>query len=222
LASVILSSSFVIIWTIAIWMLVKDYYSAGYLSLSDETLSFLKIEKVTEPLTEVPATWFSTLNSLFIISLAPLFSKWWESKYNPSANNKYGIGMVLLAIGMACIAFGASGIEPGAKTASVSMIWLILVYLFHTMAELCISPVGLSNVSKLVPARMIAFMFGVWYLAVAIGMKGAGMFGENIDKIADEHGLSYFFWMLTIISVVVAFFAFVMAPVIKKLMHGVK
>ena len=222
LASVILSSSFVIIWTIAIWMLVKDYYSAGYLSLSDGTLSFLKIEKVTEPLTEVPATWFSTLNSLFIISLAPLFSKWWESKYNPSVNNKYGIGMVLLAIGMACIAFGASGIEPGAKTASVSMIWLILVYLFHTMAELCISPVGLSNVSKLVPARMIAFMFGVWYLAVAIGMKGAGMFGENIDKIADEHGLSYFFWMLTIISVVVAFFAFVMAPVIKKLMHGVK
>lgn len=222
LASVILSSSFVIIWTIAIWMLVKDYYSAGYLSLSDETLSFLKIEKVTEPLTEVPATWFSTLNSLFIISLAPLFSKWWESKYNPSANNKYGIGMVLLAIGMACIAFGANGIEPRAKTASVSMIWLILVYLFHTMAELCISPVGLSNVSKLVPARMIAFMFGVWYLAVAIGMKGAGMFGENIDKIADEHGLSYFFWMLTIISVVVAFFAFLMAPVIKKLMHGVK
>ncbi len=222
LASVILSCSFVIIWIIAFWMLAKDYYTAGYLSLSDETLSFLKIQKVTEPLTEVPATWFSTLNSLFIISLAPLFSKWWESKYNPSANYKYGIGMFLLAIGMACIAFGANGIAPGAKTASVSMIWLILVYLFHTMAELCISPVGLSNVSKLVPARMIAFMFGVWYLAVAIGMKGAGMFGENIDKIANEHGLSYFFWMLTLISIVVAVFAFVMEPVIKKLMHGVK
>ena len=222
LASVILSSSFVIIWTIALWMLAKDYYTAGYLTLSDETLSFLKIDKVTEPLTEVAATWFSTLNSLFIITLAPLFSKWWESKDNPSANYKYGIGMALLALGMACIAFGANGIEPGAKTASVSMIWLILVYLLHTMAELCISPVGLSYVSKLVPARMIAFMFGVWYLAVAIGMKGAGMFGENIDKIADEHGLSYFFWMLTIISVVVAIFAIVMGSVVKKLMHGVK
>ena len=222
LASVILSSSFVIIWTIALWMLAKDYYTAGYLTLSDETLSFLKIDKVTEPLTEVAATWFSTLNSLFIITLAPLFSKWWESKYNPSANYKYGIGMALLALGMACIAFGANGIEPGAKTASVSMIWLILVYLLHTMAELCISPVGLSYVSKLVPARMIAFMFGVWYLAVAIGMKGAGMFGENIDKIADEHGLSYFFWILTLISVVVGIFAIVMAPVIKKLMHGVR
>lgn len=222
LASVILSSSFVIIWTIALWMLAKDYYTAGYLSLSDETLAFLKINKVTEPLTEVAATWFSTLNSLFIISLAPLFSKWWESKYNPSVNFKYGIGMALLALGMACVAFGARDIEPGAKTASVSMIWLILVYLFHTMAELCISPVGLSNVSKLVPARMIAFMFGVWYLAVAIGMKGAGMFGENIDKIANEHGLSYFFWMLTLISIAVGIFAVVMSPVIKKLMHGVK
>ena len=222
IANVILSASFVIIWGIAIWMLIKDFYSAGYLMLSDSTLEFLKIEKVTKPITEVPATWFSTLNSLFIISLAPLFSKWWESKYNPSANVKYGIGMGLLALGMACVAIGATGIEPGAKTASVSMIWLILVYLFHTMGELCISPVGLSYVSKLVPARMIAFMFGVWYLAVAIGMKGAGKFGENIDKIANEHGLSYFFWMLTIVSVVIAVLAVIMSPVIKKLMHGVK
>jgi POT family proton-dependent oligopeptide transporter len=69
---------------------------------------------------------------------------------------------------------------------------------------------------------MIAFMFGVWYLAVAIGMKGAGMFGENIDKIANEHGLSYFFWMLTLISVAVALFSVAMTPVIKKLMHGVR
>ena len=221
-ANIILSVSFVIIWSIAIWMLVKDYYTAGVLSLSDSTLDLLKIDKVATPLTEVPATWFSTLNSLFIISLAPLFSKWWESKYNPTANIKYGIGMLFLGLGMACIAIGANGIEPGAKTASVSMIWLILVYLFHTMGELCISPVGLSYVSKLVPARMIAFMFGVWYLAVAIGMKGAGIFGENIDKIADEHGLSYFFWLLTIISVTMALLSILMSPIIKKLMHGVR
>ena len=222
IANIILSISFVIVWIIALWMLTKDYYTAGYLSLSDSTLSFLRIDKVTEPLTEVPATWFSVLNSFFIITLAPLFSKWWESKYNPNANMKYGIGMLLLALGMACVAFGAMGIEPGAKTASVSMIWLILVYLFHTMAELCISPVGLSYVSKLVPARMIAFMFGVWYLAVAIGMKGAGKFGENIDKIADENGISYFFLMLTLVAIAVALFSIVMSPIIKKLMHGVR
>lgn len=221
-ANLILAISFIIVWLIAIWMLIKDFYSAGYLSLDDSTLEFLKIDKVTESITEVPATWFSTLNSLFIITLAPLFSKWWESKYNPSANMKYGIGMFLLAIGMACVAFGANGIEPGAQTASVSMIFLILVYFFHTMAELCISPVGLSYVSKLVPARMIAFMFGVWYLAVAIGMKGAGKFGENIDNIANEEGISYFFWLLTGISVAVGVLSIIFQPVIKKLMHGVR
>ena len=221
-ANLSLSVSFVIIWIIAIWILIKDYYVAGVLSLSDGTLDLLMIDKVTKPITEVPATWFSTLNSLFIISLAPLFSKWWESKYNPRANVKYALGMLFLGIGMACVAIGASGIEPGAKTASVSMIWLVLVYLFYTMGELCISPVGLSYVSKLVPARMIAFMFGVWYLAVAIGMKGAGIFGENIDTIANEHGLSYFFWLLTIISVSIATLSILMSPIIKKLMHGVR
>jgi len=222
LANIILGTSFVIIWAIALWMLAKDYYTAGYLTLSDSTLEFLKIDKVTEPLTEVPATWFSTLNSLFIITLAPLFSKVWDSKYNPSANVKYGIGMILLGLGMVAVAFGAGGIEPGAKTAAVSMVWLILVYLFHTMGELCISPVGLSYVSKLVPARMIAFMFGVWYLAVAIGMKGAGLFGEEVEAIAEVKGISYFFWMLAIVSFVLAAFSILMSPVIKKLMHGVR
>ena len=201
MANIVLAISFVIVWAIAIWMLVDQF--------QDDNL-------------EVPASWFSVLNSLFIITLAPLFSKWWESKYNPSANMKYGIGMALLGLGMACVAFGAMGIDPGAKTASVSMIWLVLVYLFHTMGELCISPVGLSYVSKLVPARMIAFMFGVWYLAIAIGMKSAGVFGENIDKIADENGISYFFWILTIISVAMAVVSILFEPIIKKLMHGVR
>jgi len=200
-ANLVLASSFVIIWGIAIWMLKNQF--------SEDSL-------------EVPASWFSSLNSLYIIALAPLFSKWWESKYNPSANMKYALGMVFLAVGMITVAIGADGIEPGAKTASVSMIYLILVYLFITMAELCISPVGLSYVSKLVPARMIAMMFGIWYLAVAIGMKGAAKFGENIDKIADEKGLSYFFWMLAIISLIVALLSFIMSPIIKKLMHGVR
>jgi POT family proton-dependent oligopeptide transporter len=222
LANLVLSLSFVMLWGIALWKLMKDIYSAGYLSLSDSTLDFLAIEKVTESLTEIQASWFGILNSLFIITLAPLFSKWWESKYNPSANIKFGLGMFLLGLGMACVAIGANGIEPGAKSASVGMIWLVLVFFFHTMGELCISPVGLSYVSKLVPPRMIAFMFGVWYLAVAIGMKGAGKFGENIDKIADQNGISYFFWILTIVSLIMGLIAIAFQPVIKKYMHGVR
>jgi proton-dependent oligopeptide transporter, POT family len=200
-SNLVLSLSFIIVWGIAIWML--------YDQNQGEEL-------------EVQASWFQVLNSFFIIALAPLFSKWWESKYNPSANGKYAIGMLLLAIGMACVAYGAKDIAPGAQTASVSMIWLILVYFFHTMGELCISPVGLSYVSKLVPPRMIAMMFGIWYLAIAIGMKGAAKFGENVDKIADENGISYFFWMLTFVSLALAVIAFAFQPVIKKLMHGVR
>jgi POT family proton-dependent oligopeptide transporter len=201
LANIFLGLSFLIVWAIAIWMLSAEF------------------QKDT---TEVPASWFSILNSLFIITLAPLFSKWWESKYNPNANMKWAIGMFLLGLGMACVAIGASDIEPGAKTASVSMIWLILVYLFHTMGELCVSPVALSYVSKLVPARMIAFMFGIWYLAVAIGMKLAGVFAESSEAIARESGLSSFFWILTAVSVALGLLSALLYPVIKKLMHGVR
>ena len=201
LSNIFLSISFVIIWGIALWMLYTEF-----------------IKEVAE----VPASWFGVLNSLFIITFAPLFSKWWESKYNPSATMKYGIGMFLLALGMACVAVGAADIEPGARTASVSMIWLILVYLFHTLGELCISPVSLSYVSKLVPGRMIAFMFGIYYLAIAIGMKMAGVFGEKSEAIANDHGMSMFFWILTGIAAVLGFFAIVFGPVIKKLMHGIK
>ena len=175
-----------------------------------------------ESAVEIGSTWFSILNSLFIIALAPLFSKWWESKYNPSASGKYAIGMLLIGIGTAAVAIGASGIAPGQKTASVSIIWLILVYLFHTMAELCVSPVALSYISKLVPARMIAMMFGIWYLAVAIGMKLAGMFGEYSESISAEKGLSTFFWILTAISIVLSVLALLTTPIFKRLMHGVK
>ncbi|MGB0881130.1 MAG: peptide MFS transporter [Polaribacter sp.] len=201
LSNIFLGTSFVIIWGISIFRLY---------------------DKLSGNVAEIDASWFGTLNSLFIITLAPLFSKWWESKHNPNANMKYAIGMALLGLGMACVALGSASIPAGAKTASVSMIWLVLVYFFHTMGELCISPVSLSYVSKLVPARMIAIMFGVYYLAIAIGMKLAGMFGEASTEIAKTEGLSYFFWILTAISIVLAVLSVVMYPIIKKLMHGVK
>jgi POT family proton-dependent oligopeptide transporter len=201
IANLVLGSSFVIVWVIAIWMLFNEFQNDA---------------------AEVPASWFGVLNSLFIITFAPLFSKWWESKYNPNANMKFGIGMGLLGLGMAFVAFGSAGIAPGAETASVSMFWLVMVYLFHTLGELCISPIGLSYVSKLVPGRMIAFMFGVWYLAIAIGNKIAHKFGENVDNIANEHGISYFFWILTFVAIGVGVISILATPFIKKLMHGVK
>ncbi|MEM6685500.1 MAG: peptide MFS transporter [Bacteroidota bacterium] len=175
-----------------------------------------------ESAVEIGATWFNILNSLFIIALAPLFSKWWESKYNPTANGKYAIGMALLGLGMLVVAIGSAGIAPGQESASTSMFILVFVYLFHTMGELCVSPVALSYVSKLVPGRMIAVMFGLWYIAVAIGMKMAGILGELSEGIAKEQGVSTFFWYLTGIAVVLSLLAWVTTPIVKKLMHGVK
>lgn len=183
---------------------------------------FRLVNKFSEPGNTIDASWFAILNSFFIISLAPLFSKWWESKYNPSAGMKYGFGLILLGIGFGILAFGAWDIPQGAMTAKVSIIFLILAYLFHTMGELCLSPLGLSYVSKLVPPRMIAFMFGVWYLAIAVGQKSAGAMGGMIDKISHEYSIGTFFLIFTIVPIGMGLLAMSLSPFMKKLMHGIK
>jgi POT family proton-dependent oligopeptide transporter len=168
---------------------------------------------------EITVSWFSILNSFFIIVFASMFSKWWDSKYNPSASVKYGLGLIIMGLGFALLAFGSYGVADGVK---VSMIWLIFAYLFHTLGELCLSPVGLSYVSKLVPPRMIAFMFGMWYLAIAIGNKLAGIAGGQIEKITAEYSLSTFFLIFTIVPVVAGLLVIALNPLLKKLMHGVR
>ncbi|MFA7686384.1 MAG: peptide MFS transporter [Moheibacter sp.] len=183
---------------------------------------FRLYNKFSEPGNTIDASWFAILNSFFIISLAPMFSKWWESKYNPSAGMKYGFGLILLGIGFGILAYGAWDIPQGAMTAKVSIIFLILAYLFHTMGELCLSPLGLSYVSKLVPPRMIGFMFGVWYLAIAVGQKSAGAMGGMIDKISHEYSIGTFFLIFTVVPIGMGLIAMMVSPLMKKLMHGIK
>jgi POT family proton-dependent oligopeptide transporter len=181
-----------------------------------------KVVKTLSNEVEVPATWFLILNSLFIIMFAPLFSKIWESRFNPPATVKYGMGLILTGLGFLALAYGASAIPMGAKTASVSMVWLIIAFFLHTLGELSLSPVSLAYVSKLAPAKMIALMFGVWYLALGIANKMAGYLGGNIDKITESHGLSTFFLIFTIVPIVMGLVAISISPLVKKLMHGVK
>ncbi len=200
LSNIILAFSFLIVWGIVGFKIWNELNTVG---------------------TEVPATWFAILNSLFIIMFAPLFSRWWESKYNPSAAFKYGFGLILLGIGFGFLVFGALGIAQGAKTASVSMMWLVWAYLFHTLGELCLSPVGLSYLSKLVPGRMIAFMFGIWYLAIAIGNKLAHTLGGMIDQITEQYSLSTFFGIFTLVPIAAGVLIMLLNPLLKKLMHGV-
>ena len=200
-SNTVLGLSFIIVWGIIIFKIYSESQSTS---------------------TEVPITWFAILNSLFIIIFAPLFSKWWDSSYNPPASVKYFLGLALLGIGFGFLAFGARNVPAGADSASLSMMWLVFAYLFHTLGELCLSPMGLSYLSKLIPARMIAFMFGVYYLAVAIGNKLAHYIGGDIDKITQEYSLSGFFLIFTIIPIALGFISLILHPIIKKSMHGIK
>ena len=219
----------IITWVL--FLLFKKTYSRISLSNIILAIAFIGIwglvifrvnDKLSSDAAQIDATWFGILNSFFIISLAPFFSRWWESKYNPSAAMKYGIGLILLGLGFAILSYGASDIPSGAKTASVSIVFLILAYLFHTMGELCLSPLGLSYLSKLVPARMIGFMFGIWYLAIAVGQKAAGTMGGMIDKISEQYSLGTFFLIFTLIPIGVGFISILLNPVLKKLMHGIR
>ena len=186
---------------------------------TDNGLIVAQVKEERDNWVETTVSWFSILNSFFIIALASLFSRWWDSKYNPPAAMKYGIGLLMLSVGFGLLALGSHGVTHGVK---VSMLWLVFAYMFNTMGELCLSPVGLSYVSKLVPARMIAFMFGVWYLAVAIGHKLAAVLGGQIENITREYSLSTFFLIFTIVPAVAGVLIILINPFVKKLMHGVR
>ncbi len=200
-SNVALALAFVGIWGLLIYRLYDKFAQTG---------------------NEVEASWFAILNSFFIITLAPLFSRWWESKYNPSAAHKYGIGLILQGLGFAVLVFGTLSIPQGAASASVSMIYLILAYLLITMGELCVSPVGLSYLSKLVPPRMIGFMFGIWYLAIAIGQKLAGTLGGMIDEITATYSLSSFFGIFTVLCIALGLVSILLNRPLKRMMHGIR
>ncbi len=172
--------------------------------------------------TEVTASWFQILNSFFIIAFAPLFSRMWASRFNPSAPVKFGIGLILLGLGFGALAIASLGIAQGATTAQVSMWWLIVAFFFHTLGELFVSPVGLSYVSKLAPAKLVGLMFGIWFLASAIANYLAGFSGSYIDAISEKYGLSTFFLIYTLIPILAGVVILALTGRIKKLMHGIE
>ncbi len=194
----------------------------------NESISFAeegttaKVTAINENEVEIAASWFGILNSFFIIAFAPLFSKIWESKYNPSGPIKFAIGLVLLGIGFGALAYGSMDIPLGAKTASVSIVWLILAYFFHTIGELCVSPVGLSYVSKLAPAKLVGLMFGIWFISNFIANLLAGLSGSFIDAISEKYGLTTFFLIFTGIPLLAGLALVVLNPMMKKKMHGVR
>ncbi|TDQ77202.1 peptide MFS transporter [Sphingobacterium yanglingense] len=172
--------------------------------------------------TEVTVAWFQILNAFFIVTFASLFSKLWEKIWNPSGPVKFALGLLLVGIGFIVLAYGSSSIPKGAETAAVSMVWLVLAYFFHTMGELCLSPVGLSYVSKLSPKKLLGLIFGFWFLASAIANKIGASMGGMIDQISQEYSMSVFFLIIAALPIVVALILLLLNPMLKRKMHGIK
>jgi proton-dependent oligopeptide transporter, POT family len=122
----------------------------------------------------VPASFFQSLNSLFVVAFAPLFAWLWLKlgRREPSSPTKMAMGLFMLAMGYLWIAFGVKDVGPGIK---VSMIWLTGMYALHTCGELCLSPIGLSLVNQLAPFRFASLLMAVWFMANAMGNKLAGV-----------------------------------------------
>lgn len=126
-------------------------------------------------LNEIPASFFQSLNSIFVVSCAPLFALLWvflgKRNMEPTSPFKMAMGLFLLCLGYVIIAFGVKGVDP---TVKVSMLWITGMYAFHSFGELCLSPIGLSLVNKLAPLRFASLLMAVWFLANAAANKLAG------------------------------------------------
>lgn len=144
---------------------------------------------------EVPAAWFQSVNAIMIVALAPLFSIMWVKwgKKQPNDVFKFGLGLFFLALGFVVMAY-ASGLTGAGK---VSPMWLVLVYLLHTIGELFLSPVGLSSMTKLAPGKMVGLMLGVWFLAASFGSFAAGQIAGEFE--AKQETLVNLFWNLSLV-----------------------
>ena len=208
----------------------KEYPTAmGFMALSVLILwgiiGYMVYNQFSQTNPEVPATWFQSLNALFIFTLAPVFSVIWQklakTKLNPNGPQKFAIGLILLGVGFIPMVIGASQIGNGMSVEKVSMIFLVLAYLLHTMGELSLSPVGLSYVNKLSPKRLLGIMFGIWFFASAMGNKLAGLLSSHMEKIALESSMADFFTILVYIPITGGIILFLISFPLKKLMHGV-
>jgi POT family proton-dependent oligopeptide transporter len=123
----------------------------------------------------IPASYFQSVNAVAVVLLAPVIAAVWvflsRKRAEPNSLVKQALGLIILALGYAVIAIGVDGLGLGMK---VSMFWLIALYVIHTVGELCLSPIGLSLVSKLSPMRFVSLLFGVWFLANSVANKAAG------------------------------------------------
>ncbi|MBK9336463.1 MAG: peptide MFS transporter [Lewinellaceae bacterium] len=162
---------------------------AGYLIY--QNIAFLVNGQASVSMDTIPASYFQSINAVSIVILAPITAAIWVSlakrKSEPNSLVKQALGLIILAIGYAVIALGVHGLGLGSK---VSMLWLVGLYVIHTIGELCLSPIGLSLVSKLAPMRFVSLLFGVWFLANAVANKAAGQLSGLYPPAGREYKMA--------------------------------
>ena len=164
---------------------------------------------------EIPASYFQAINPLAILALGPVMAALWlridTSRFALPTPAKMAFGLVFLALGFVVLAIGDARAQAVGK---VGAQWLTIVYLLHTVGELCLSPVGLSMVTRLAPARVAALMMGIWYLANAAANYLAGILEELLKGSAIP-----LYWFLVGSSLGAAIVLFAITPILKRLMH---
>lgn len=184
---------------------------------------------------EMPASFFQSINPLAVITIAPLMTVLWgwlhKRNAEPASPMKMAWGLALLCLGYVVIALAVKGVDSSAK---ISMFWLLSLYILHSVGELCLSPIGLSMVSKLAPVRFSSLLMGTWFLANAAANKFAGTLSALIPGGEDGSGgatqfmgfqitnLYEFFMLFIIMTGIAAALLFVLSGVLRKMMHGIK
>ena len=188
---------------------------------------------------EFSAAWGQFFNPFFILTFGTLFTLMWvrldKIGKDPSIPTKFGLGLIQLGLGFGVLVFGASLVPD---TGLVSLLLLVFCYMLHTTGELCLSPVGLSAVTKLAPKRMTGMVMGAWFLSIAAAHKLAAFIaGEtSVEKILDAEGnevippatetLSIYtdmFWQIMLFAVGAGLLLIMLGPLfLKRWLHGVK
>ncbi len=181
---------------------------------------------------EIPATWFQSINALLIVLCAPLFSIIWSALAargrNPSQPVKIALGLIFLGIGYVAMVWAAKlNFDTGAK---VGMFWLTFAYATHTLGELCLSPTGLSYVTKAAPVRFVSLLMGIWFISSFMANLGGGIIASYVKDIEQGTvdlpwyswfklgGRADFFLLFVISSFVPALLILVFTPLLKKLL----
>jgi POT family proton-dependent oligopeptide transporter len=166
---------------------------------------------------EFPSSWYQSVEPVFVVAFAPVFAWLWLrlGKREPSSPAKFAYGLLSLSLGFLVIVVAAHLFEHGGE--KVSPWWLIVLYLFHAWGELSLSPVGLSTVTKLAPARIVGLMMGVWFLALSLGNFSAGHVAGFFDKLP----LPQLFGAVFLTTAASAFLLALLTRPIRALMSGV-